>query len=562
MMAIRRLSSKHRQPEKEENFTDLRGSETTGVAPSTEKKSFLQRAFGFISSDTTNNNGISDPEDEDVEAGYTSNRSSRSYNQKSQNNNATTTTTSGPLSPSSKQQQQQPPPQPPPPPPRQQPPQPPPPPPKTIITGLNTDVNPPRPHTANPTSPKKLPISKQNQPQQKKPQQPQQQQSEDANEEMKRRHSIATSRSLANEAMAVAKSRNISLTEKVQNSKIQLNQSTGLSYDNIYPSERSITGSDEEVVETNDQIMGLNRHRESELQRISMISKSSSNQNYSDDSEDEKVDHFDASNTNKNINNRNSSMRKNNVNNNNNNTNSSQIRPPKPIQNNKVPATNLRGLLAQPTPTPTLTSSALTTNDETSFNEIPNYEELVPDSSAQALERRRRSTRFPSIKGKREMFLLRSETGSSVSSASSNSGSAQPTLMTKRSSQTNGNDSTIGDNSSGNMSSISHTSPVTVESALSRRISRKYVTAASNIDDFNEQVTHFYAYNELKRDPVKKDSPNNENTIKFPPDVNPKHREQYLSDTEFEAIFNMSKSAFNSQPKWKRQELKKQHNLF
>lgn len=523
IMSMRRLSNKNRNSDKEDTFTDIRGSNSSPSANGQhpEKKSFLQRAFGFISNDS-NSNTISDPEDEDVETGFFGNRSSRRNSSKYNSSTSPTSPSSIQQQQSQSQQQSQQ---------QQPPPQPPPPPPKNILT----DISPPRPHTTNPISPKNY--AKNNNIQKQQQQQPPQE--NQSNEEIKRRNSISTSRQLANEAMNAVKARNISLNEKVQNSKNNSNQNTNLSYDNIYPSERSMTGSEDEVVieATNDQLIGLTRHRESELQRISMISKTTNQNNSDHDSEDEKIDFFES-----------------------NIHNSNPLRQSRGSQNNKITSTNLRGLLAQPT---TTTTTAATSSSSLS-NTIPNFENIPPDHSALALEKRRRSTRFPSIKGKREMFLLRSETGSSVSSTSSNSGSIQqPSINTRKSgvSGQSNNDQTTG-NSSGGMSGISQTSPVTVETALSRRVSRKFVSAASNVEDFNEQVNKYYTYKELKRDPVKKDSPNEEMPSKFPSDVNPKHREQYLTDTEFEAIFNMSKSTFNSQPKWKRQELKKQHLLF
>lgn len=48
----------------------------------------------------------------------------------------------------------------------------------------------------------------------------------------------------------------------------------------------------------------------------------------------------------------------------------------------------------------------------------------------------------------------------------------------------------------------------------------------------------------------------------FPPGIDTRNREQYLTDDEFEYIFKMSKADFNRQTKWRRQELKKRYNLF
>ena len=45
-------------------------------------------------------------------------------------------------------------------------------------------------------------------------------------------------------------------------------------------------------------------------------------------------------------------------------------------------------------------------------------------------------------------------------------------------------------------------------------------------------------------------------------DVDPAHKEQYLSDTQFKEILGMTKDAFAKLPKWKQTTLKKSNNLF
>ena len=50
--------------------------------------------------------------------------------------------------------------------------------------------------------------------------------------------------------------------------------------------------------------------------------------------------------------------------------------------------------------------------------------------------------------------------------------------------------------------------------------------------------------------------------IKWPQGVDPTNREKYLSDTDFESLFGMTKSSFQQIDKYKRIELKKKHLLF
>lgn len=365
---------------------------------------------------------------------------------------------------------------------------------------------------------------------------------------MKRRHSIATSRALAQEALRVAQARKASLNERVSASKSSLssnetNMNSGLAYENIYPAEQINSSKEEVVEETNNQILGLHRHRESEMQRRSIISQSSTlsaggseviGRDIEDDREDEEHDQF-AAHTNPMI--------------------SSSIISRKTTSSRPPAATNARDLIS---------------GSKQQQNGVDSFE---PDSSARSLEKRRRSTRFPSIKAKREVFLLRSETGSSVGSNTSSAdlSASVPSANTKQTNESYGSGEGSG------LSGISNTSPVTVETALSRRISRKFVGITAS-EEFPDKVTQFYSYNDLKRAPLLRASssassigeeadptsapPVTAVDVEFPPGVNPKFREQYLSDLEFETIFNMSKSAFNAQPKWKKQELKKRHHLF
>lgn len=44
--------------------------------------------------------------------------------------------------------------------------------------------------------------------------------------------------------------------------------------------------------------------------------------------------------------------------------------------------------------------------------------------------------------------------------------------------------------------------------------------------------------------------------------IDPKNREKYLSDEDFQAIFHVDKSSFDSQPKWKKDKAKREHKLF
>merc|ERR1712007_82802 len=47
-----------------------------------------------------------------------------------------------------------------------------------------------------------------------------------------------------------------------------------------------------------------------------------------------------------------------------------------------------------------------------------------------------------------------------------------------------------------------------------------------------------------------------------PPDVDPAHKEKYLSDEEFQNLFGMPMVEFHAFPNWKQQKLKKEKKLF
>ncbi|CAJ1417046.1 unnamed protein product [Effrenium voratum] len=65
-------------------------------------------------------------------------------------------------------------------------------------------------------------------------------------------------------------------------------------------------------------------------------------------------------------------------------------------------------------------------------------------------------------------------------------------------------------------------------------------------------------------DPAQKKYPHEElkASKERPEDVDPARREQYLSDSDFQALFGMSIAAFLKQPKWKQQNAKKDKDLF
>ena len=44
--------------------------------------------------------------------------------------------------------------------------------------------------------------------------------------------------------------------------------------------------------------------------------------------------------------------------------------------------------------------------------------------------------------------------------------------------------------------------------------------------------------------------------------IDPTKKEEYLSDSDFQEVFGMSKTAFGALPKWKRNAAKKKHGLF
>jgi hypothetical protein len=70
-------------------------------------------------------------------------------------------------------------------------------------------------------------------------------------------------------------------------------------------------------------------------------------------------------------------------------------------------------------------------------------------------------------------------------------------------------------------------------------------------------VQAVYSYEDLKARSSKEELASRP----YPSDVDVNFREQYLRDDEFVRVFGMSKADFNSIAKWRRQELKKRHNL-
>ena len=50
--------------------------------------------------------------------------------------------------------------------------------------------------------------------------------------------------------------------------------------------------------------------------------------------------------------------------------------------------------------------------------------------------------------------------------------------------------------------------------------------------------------------------------MQWPADVDPAHRDQYLSNDEFEAVFGMSRAAFGDLPQWKGRQLKIERGLW
>jgi len=55
---------------------------------------------------------------------------------------------------------------------------------------------------------------------------------------------------------------------------------------------------------------------------------------------------------------------------------------------------------------------------------------------------------------------------------------------------------------------------------------------------------------------------NNDTEWSAPPSVDPRNREQYLSDEDFLTHFGMDRASFEEKPKWRQQALKKELNLF
>jgi hypothetical protein len=75
---------------------------------------------------------------------------------------------------------------------------------------------------------------------------------------------------------------------------------------------------------------------------------------------------------------------------------------------------------------------------------------------------------------------------------------------------------------------------------------------AASGPQFQPEISKFYSYMELK----------DKKSHELPPDVNPHKREQYLTDSEFEKVFGMSKSAFLAQPEFMQMKIKKEKGLF
>lgn len=70
-----------------------------------------------------------------------------------------------------------------------------------------------------------------------------------------------------------------------------------------------------------------------------------------------------------------------------------------------------------------------------------------------------------------------------------------------------------------------------------------------NENGFIEQAA-FYSYDVLK------------NTTNLPPNVDPTHKENYLTDEDFSKVFCMDRDAFNAMAGWKKDKLKKSLGLF
>jgi hypothetical protein len=83
---------------------------------------------------------------------------------------------------------------------------------------------------------------------------------------------------------------------------------------------------------------------------------------------------------------------------------------------------------------------------------------------------------------------------------------------------------------------------------------RLSATAAAVFDkDFKEAGTSGYTFNyeELKKDPTD-----------LPAGVDPRKREQYLSDADFEKVLGSPRAEFNAFKPWKQQQVKKAAGLF
>ncbi|TOF73941.1 hypothetical protein CGJ15_27265 [Vibrio parahaemolyticus] len=49
---------------------------------------------------------------------------------------------------------------------------------------------------------------------------------------------------------------------------------------------------------------------------------------------------------------------------------------------------------------------------------------------------------------------------------------------------------------------------------------------------------------------------------KLPPEVDPVHKEDFLSDGDFKTVFGVDRNEFESIPQWKKNNLKKKAGLF
>ena len=68
-----------------------------------------------------------------------------------------------------------------------------------------------------------------------------------------------------------------------------------------------------------------------------------------------------------------------------------------------------------------------------------------------------------------------------------------------------------------------------------------------------------YPYSVLK---VRLCMRNHLQTQPLPKDVDPSRKEYHLTDKEFEEVFKMDKKMYESQPRWKRNDMRKKAELF